>query len=252
MPRDRKRAEQSRFAEVYELLRRGYGPQRWWPVTPPGETRPRYSGGPTTDRQRFEVAVGAILTQNTAWSNASRAIERLNEESLVSPRALVDLDERSLARIIRSAGYFNQKAKRLKILAGFFLSGERVTREALLALHGVGPETADSIMLYAFGEPRFIIDAYTRRILGRLGLADPGARYEDLRLTCERNLPRRVEVYREYHALIVEHGKHVCKKVPACKKCLLRNLCFLYGERSRGNAAESGSRKASRQGEKSS
>jgi endonuclease-3 related protein len=223
---------------VYEILRRAYGPQRWWPVTPPGETRPRYTGGPETEPQRFEVAAGAILTQNTAWSNAARAIESLNAGRFLNPEALLALDEKSLAGIIRSAGYYNQKAKRLKILAAFFLTGEKVTRQSLLALNGVGPETADSIMLYAFGEPCFVVDAYTRRIFGRLGLVNPDAPYEEVSRIFERNLPRRIRVYREYHALIVEHGKRVCKKAPLCEICLLRNLCNMYLMRSKGRAAE--------------
>jgi endonuclease-3 related protein len=203
--------------------------------------RPRYTGGPETALQKFEVAVGAILTQNTAWSNAARAIESLNAGRFLNPEALLALDEKSLAGMIRSAGYYNQKAKRLKILAAFFLAGEKATRQSLLALNGVGPETADSIMLYALGEPCFVVDAYTRRIFGRLGLVNPDAPYEEVRRIFERNLPRRIRVYRECHALIVEHGKRVCKKVPLCEICLLKNLCNVYPLRSDGKAAKSSS-----------
>jgi endonuclease-3 related protein len=238
VPAGTKKTGNGRFMTAYELLRRAYGPQRWWPVTPPGETKPRYTGGPHTELQKFEVAAGAILTQNTAWSNASRAIESLNENRFMNPEALLGLDEKSLARLIRSAGYYHQKAKRLKILAAFFLTREIVTRRSLLALNGVGPETADSIMLYAFGEPHFVVDAYTRRIFGRLGLAHPDAPYEEVRRIFERNLPRRIHVYREYHALIVEHGKRVCNKVPLCEICLLKNLCNLYLVRSKERAAK--------------
>lgn len=216
--------------DVYRLLRGAYGPRRWWPVTPPGGTTPRYTGGPRSDRQRFEVAVGAILTQNTAWSNAARAVESLNRLGAMSPRAIERMDARALAAAIRSAGYFNQKAKRLKTIARYFRVNRRGTREGLLALNGVGPETADSIMLYAFGEPRFVVDAYTRRLFGRLGLVDPSDSYEGIRGRFELNLPRRVFVYREFHALIVEHGKLICRKLPICKNCLLQSMCLMYLE----------------------
>ncbi|MDD4857492.1 MAG: endonuclease III domain-containing protein, partial [Candidatus Krumholzibacteria bacterium] len=170
-----------RFMDVYRSLLRAYGPQMWWPVTPAGATRPAYAGGPTNARQRFEVAAGAILTQNTAWTNVERAIESLHRLGAMSAAGIAACDARSLAGAIRPAGYFNQKAKRLKTLAAFFLSRRAVTREALLALNGVGPETADSIMLYAYDEPCFVVDAYTRRLCGRLGLVEPCAPYEEIR-----------------------------------------------------------------------
>ncbi len=216
--------------DVYRLLRGAYGPRRWWPVTPPGGTTPLYTGGPRSELQRFEVAVGAILTQNTAWSNAARAIESLNLLGAMSPRAIGRMELPALAAAIRSAGYFNQKAKRLKTIARYFASHRIPTRAGLLALDGVGPETADSIMLYAFGERCFVVDAYTRRLFGRLGLVAQSDPYEEIRDRFERNLPRRVFVYREYHALIVEHGKLVCRKLPICKNCLLQNMCLVYLE----------------------
>jgi endonuclease-3 related protein len=217
-----------RFMEVYEILRGAYGPRRWWPVTPPGGATPRYTGGPRNELQRFEVAAGAVLTQNTAWSNAARALESLNRLGAMSPDALERMDARALARAIRSSGYYNQKAKRLKTIAAYFLTNARATREGLLALHGVGPETADSIMLYAFGERFFVVDAYTRRLFGRLALVDPSAPYDEIRERFERNLPRRVFLYKEYHALIVEHGKLVCRKTPLCEKCLLKRHACVY------------------------
>jgi endonuclease-3 related protein len=220
-----------RFMKVYELLRRAYGPRRWWPVTPPGGTAPLYTGGPRSDLQRFEVAAGAILTQNTAWTNAARAIESLNRLGAMSPEAIERMDVQSLALAIRSAGYFNQKAKRLKTIAVWFSANRKGTRDGLLALDGVGPETADSIMLYAFDAPFFVVDAYTRRLFGRLALVDASASYEEIRERFEQNLPRRVFVYKEYHALIVEHGKLYCRKAPLCEKCLLKRLCPMYLER---------------------
>jgi endonuclease-3 related protein len=245
-----------RFIDIYRLLRRAYGPRRWWPVTGEGETRPAYTGGPRSERQRFEVAAGAILTQNTAWSNAARAIESLNRLGALSPAGIARLDVRALARAIRSAGYFNQKARRLKIMAAYFLSLDerapgrvagggfpggpreaRPSRESLLALNGVGPETADCIMLYAFGAAVFVVDAYTRRLFGRLALLDADAPYETIRETLERNIPRRARVYQEYHALIVEHAKLVCKKEPLCENCLLKIRCALYVTRVKARTA---------------
>lgn len=230
----------ARFMKVYELLRRAHGPRRWWPVTPPGGMKPLYTGGPRSDLQRFEVAAGAILTQNTAWVNAARAIESLHRLGAMSPDAIGRMDARSLARAIRPSGYFNQKAKRLRTIAAYFRENRKGTREGLLALDGVGPETADSIMLYAFNAPFFVVDAYTRRLFGRLALVDPSAPYEEIRDRFERNLPRRVFVYKEYHALIVEQGKLVCRKAPLCEKCLLKELCLMYLERKETIRGESG------------
>ena len=229
-----------RFMKVYELLRNAHGPRRWWPVTPRGGTTPLYTGGPRSDLQRFEVAVGAILTQNTAWSNAARAIENLNRLGAMSPGAIEGMDFQSLARAIRSAGYFNQKARRLRTIAAYFRENRKGTRESLLALNGVGPETADSIMLYAFSAPFFVVDAYTRRLFGRLALVDPSAPYEEIRDRFERNLPRRAFIYKEYHALIVEHGKLVCRKAPFCEKCLLKRLCLMYLGRKEANQGKDG------------
>jgi endonuclease-3 related protein len=213
------------LVEIYEKLLAAYGPQGWWPVTPPGELMPRYTGGPRNPAQRFEVAVGALLTQNTSWLNASRAIESLHDAGLLSPRGIDGTDARTLARLIRSAGYFNQKAKRLKVLAKFFTAGTAVTRDNLLGLEGIGPETADSILLYGFGKPFFVIDAYTRRIFERLGIVEGGIPYERMREIFERALPRDVRLYQEYHALLVEHAKRFCRKRPLCEECPLLVLC---------------------------
>jgi endonuclease-3 related protein len=221
----RSKTKDIRFIELYRIMREAYGPQRWWPVTPEGGMMPEYSGGPRNEAQRFEVAVGAVLTQNTAWKNASRAIESLTAAGLLSPRALAAASEKRLAAFVRPAGYYNQKAARLKGLAEFFRSGTDITRDSLLALKGIGPETADSIMLYAFGRPYFIVDAYTRRIFGRAGLIDPGARYEEIRRRFEEGVPRSVRLYQEYHALIVEHGKRSCRVKPRCGECVVLRRC---------------------------
>jgi endonuclease-3 related protein len=218
--------------EIYEMLRRSYSPQQWWPVTPTGGREPEYTGGPKSITQRFEVAVGAVLTQNTAWANAAKAIENLNAEGIMNQEALSDIDERTLAEMIRPAGYFNQKAKRLKILAAYFCSSQRVTRSGLLELNGVGPETADSILLYAFNRPRFVVDAYTRRIFTRVGIISGNESYDDIRSTFEKNLPHSARLYQEYHALIVEHGKRICRRKPLCGDCTVSPLCRI-GRRSR-------------------
>ncbi len=214
------------YMVVYERLLGKYGPRGWWPVTPPGSFVPEYTGGPKDERGRFEVAVGAILTQNTAWKNVSRAIENLNRANLMDPGKLVRLPEEKIAGLIRSAGYFNQKAKRLKEIARFFIEkGNDPSRESLLEIKGVGPETADSILLYAYNEPHFVVDAYTRRIFSRIGITEFTGNYEDIKKTFEANLEKDPSLYQEYHALIVEHGKRFCRKRPICSGCPLEDLC---------------------------
>ncbi len=210
---------------IYRTLRRAYGPQRWWPVTPTGREVPEYTGGPRTPRQTFEVAAGAVLTQNTSWKNAASAITNLNRAGILDPAAISEIGEGELAEIIRSSGYYNQKARRLKVLARYLAGATQVTREGLLDLPGIGPETADSIMLYAFGKPYFVVDAYTRRIFGRMGVIDGESPYEEIRGMFETNLQRRVSLYREYHALIVEHGKRICKRNPLCESCVIDTYC---------------------------
>jgi endonuclease-3 related protein len=210
---------------IYRTLRRAYGPQRWWPVTPPGGLAPEYTGGPRTTGQIFEVAAGAVLTQNTSWKNAACAIFNLNRAGKLDPAAISEIGEGELAALIHPSGYFNQKARRLKILAGYLAGTTHVTREGLLDLPGIGPETADSIMLYAFGKPYFVVDAYTRRIFSRVGVIDGGSSYEEIRGMFEANLQRRVSLYREYHALIVEHGKRSCKRNPLCETCIINGFC---------------------------
>lgn len=211
-----------RLLAVYRALLSAYGPQGWWPGDTP-----------------FEVAVGAILTQATSWRNAARAIGNLKSAGLLSPEALGKLRAEEIAPLIRPAGFFNQKAQRLRAFLDliaeygglerlFRLPGDEL-REALLAVPGIGPETADSIALYAAGKPTFVIDAYTRRILSRLGLISGNEPYEELRRLFEGNLPRDVSLYKEYHALLVRHGKEHCRARPHCKGCPLRALCDLGG-----------------------
>jgi len=206
------------FRRIYALLDQAYGPQHWWP-------------GDST----FEVQVGAILTQNTAWTNVERALENLRQNRLLSPRAIVSASHAQLAEQLRPSGYYNVKAERLRHYCQWLLEqgGERALHTAptdqfrrnLLSVKGIGPETADDILLCAFHRPVFVIDAYTRRIFSRLGLIDAKANYEALRRRFEEALGDDVPLYNQYHALIVRHAKTACRTKPQCEACALRKLC---------------------------
>lgn len=205
---------------VFRQLKKHFGPQHWWPADTP-----------------FEVVVGAILTQNTSWSNVEKAIQNLKREKLLSVRAMSNARPKVLANAIRPAGTFNIKAKRLAHfvhylnegysgkLGKFFKQKLPQLREELLNIHGIGPETADSIILYAAQKPIFVVDAYTRRILSRLGLTPEKADYHHIQQTFMSRLPHRTELFNEYHALLVEHAKRLCRKVPRCHECPLRPDC---------------------------
>jgi endonuclease-3 related protein len=204
----------------YDALFVAHGPQHWWPGRTP-----------------FEVIVGAILTQNTSWTNVEPCIKNLRREKLLTPRAIEAVPLARLARLIRPSGYFRQKAKKLKAFVRFLLSTYQgsltkmfrrptlALREQLLAVHGVGPETADSILLYAGQHRVFVVDGYARRILERHGLAETKHSYEEIRRLFERSLPRSVALYNEFHALIVHTGKHYCRASnPRCGECALNSL----------------------------
>lgn len=207
--------------EIYRKLRRRFGPQGWWP----GETP-------------FEVIVGAILTQNTAWGNVAVAIANLKKARLLSARGLTRVPRAHLARLIRPSGYFNQKAVKLKAFMAFLNRGyggslARMGREPtaslrgkLLAVHGIGPETADSILLYAFDRPVFVVDAYTVYVLSRHGLISPGARYDEVQRYLTARVPGSARIYNEYHALFVRVGKEFCGKRPRCGGCPLKGSGF--------------------------
>jgi endonuclease III related protein len=204
----------------YDALFAAQGPQNWWPGQTP-----------------FEVIVGAILVQNTSWANVATAIEHLRRAKLLTPRAIEKISTSRLQRLIRSSGYFRQKTKKLKAFVRF-LRGEYqgslskmsraptpTLRDQLLAIHGIGPETADSILLYAAKHPVFVVDTYTRRILERHGHPHARLGYEDVRQLFERNLPPDVALYNEFHALIVHTGKHFCRpRNPRCGECPLKPL----------------------------
>lgn len=203
---------------VYQRLHRRYGPQHWWPGDTP-----------------FEIMVGAVLTQNTAWINVERAIANLIAAHALDPQHILDLPPERLAELIRPSGYFNVKARRLQNFCRWLLErggfealnqlDTATLRREVLSVNGVGPETADDIVLYAFERPVFVIDAYTYRLFTRLGLATGDEKYEELRAFFERKLPREVKLFNEYHALIVRHAKDVCKTRPLCGDCCLKNLC---------------------------
>lgn len=176
--------------------------------------------------------IGAVLTQNTAWSNVERAIDNLRAAGRLELQAMLQTTPAELADLIRPAGYFNLKAKRLLHLCRFLADGdglERLTdgdlRERLLSVHGIGPETADDILLYAYKRPVFVIDTYTRRLFSRLDLTRTEIGYETLRGEFEQALGANAELYNEYHALIVRHAKETCRTRPACEQCCLRSLC---------------------------
>lgn len=216
--------------EVYRLLIEAYGPQGWWPLVRRRGGEPEYFTPVTSENRRFEVAAGSVLTQNTAWRNASRAVSALSGAGLLDPERIARADAGKVARLVRPAGYYNQKAGRLIGLGRFFAGGLFRGRDSLLSLEGIGPETADSIMLYAYGEPFFVVDAYTRRIFGRLSLLEEKMAYESVRELFERALGPDPALYGEYHALIVEHGKRFCGRSPVCDGCPLERICPAAGK----------------------
>ena len=207
---------------IYTRLFAHFGAQHWWPQ----------NGG------AFEIIVGAILTQNTAWTNVERALANLRRAKLLAPARLHRVPRARLARLIRPSGYFNLKAKKLHAFTEFLFARHRgsiarlfkldieTLRDELLAVYGIGPETADSIILYAANKPIFVVDAYTQRVFARLGLSRAHAPYAELQSLFMDHLPRDEKLFNEYHALIVMLGKHICKKTqPRCGVCPLRDFC---------------------------
>jgi len=233
----------NKMQKVYKILLESYSHQGWWPVTPTGGCRgdlpdkPIYGVGVKTERQRLEVIFGALLTQNTAWKNVEKALINLNKAKLIDIRKIRAVSRQKLASLIKPAGYFNQKAERLKIIArhlydnykgnlrAFFNQDTLRLREELLSIKGVGPETADSILLYAGDKPVFVVDAYTKRIFSRIGLCKEDDSYEDVQELFQNSLEKDAKLFNEYHALIVEHAKRFCMKKPLCGKCALFKIC---------------------------
>lgn len=219
---------------IYDALIEYYKPQLWWPTTPKGRVEPEYKGGPSGEKEMFEVIVGTILTQNTSWKNVEKAIINLNKEKVLSIESINQINIEKLKQLIRPAGYYNQKAERLKIIANFLKNNKikdlkrlkiEKLRQTLLSIKGIGPETADSIILYGLNIPIFVIDAYTKRIFSRIGYLREDRPYQDWQSFFHKNLEKDTKVFQEYHALIVEHAKRFCRKKPLCSSCILKNDC---------------------------
>lgn len=206
------------LSSLFSSLQELYGEQPWWPAD-----------------SAFEIVVGAVLTQNAAWTNVEKAIDRLKAADLLSLPAVLAAAPATVAEAIRPSGYYNVKTQRLRNLCMFLdrqggldtfaQHDAALQRSGLLGVKGVGPETADDILLYALDRPVFVIDTYTRRLMQRLELAQGSEAYDELRLGFERELPPDVELFKQYHALIVTHAKEVCRKVPQCQRCALAAAC---------------------------
>ena len=208
------------FYSIYRKMFSHFGPQGWWP-----------------GRTKTEIIIGAILTQNTNWQNVEKALANLRKAKLLNFKKLHRTDDVVIARHIRPAGYFNVKARRLKNFVRFFVEGMNSdwralrsipveeAREKVLSVNGVGPETADSILLYAFDRPTFVVDAYTKRIFHRYGVIESEASYDQVRLLFMDRLTEDVRLYNEYHALIVRLAKEHCRARPVCAGCPLKDSC---------------------------
>lgn len=211
-----KNTKREKLTAIYRALYKAYGPQKWWPA-----------------KTRFEIVIGAILTQNTSWTNVERAINNLRKAGLLFPGKIKNAESEYLASLIRPAGYYNIKTKRLKNFVSFLYSGyngslndlssgnPKDIRKALLNVNGIGPETCDSIMLYALNKKVFVVDAYTKRIFSRHGFFKESDDYHDIQKYFMDNLPKSASLYNEYHALIVRLAKDFCKTKPDCKSCPL-------------------------------
>lgn len=201
----------NKLSTLYESLYQHYGELHWWPANTP-----------------YEVMLGAILTQNTAWVNVEKALANLGE---IPPRGVQEMELKELEMLIRPAGFATRKAQTIKAITQWFLdykddpeSSLEDTRQELLSMRGIGPETADAILLYAFNQPSFVVDAYTMRLFKRYPI-QAGSTYMQVKHYCEQELPRDTKVYNHFHALVVEHGKRHCKKKPLCLGCPLGDTC---------------------------
>jgi endonuclease-3 related protein len=216
---------------IYEKLMAHYGPQGWWPLIDRSSAPmkclylPEFSTMPLSSTQRFEICVGAILTQNTNWSNAEKALVNLLEAQTLEPAALCEMAAEEIAGLIQPSGYFNQKAKKLQIFSKFFLTNPPADRELFLSQWGLGPETVDDMLLYAYNQPIFVVDLYTKRLFSRLGFCSESITYHELQSLITKGLPKDILVYKELHALIVKNAKEHCSKKPSCAGCPLGSLC---------------------------
>lgn len=222
-----RQAPDKNLCEIFTSLYQYFGPCRWWPADSP-----------------FEVAMGAILTQNTAWTNVEYAISNLKAADMLSAAKIASASVEEIEELIKPSGFFRQKAVYLQVFSRylmkewqgdlnrlFSLSLEKA-RATLLALKGIGPETADSILLYAGNQPSFVVDAYTRRIFARLGLLNGQETYDEVRIFFMQHLPVKTQLYNEYHALIVTLAKNHCKAKPCCDNCPIKGVCNYANNRS--------------------
>lgn len=228
--------EKNIFKEIYETLYTMYGPQGWWPLLDIDGINPTKTGSikgyhpndysyPKTKNQCFEICIGAILTQNTSWPSVEKSLLNLKELIDITPENVLKLDIDKLKEAIKPSGYYNQKSERLKIFSEFFINCKSTpTRDELLKVKGIGNETADSMLLYAFNVPSFVIDAYTKRMLLNLNLISENAKYDEIKELFETNIEKNLEIYQEYHALIVEHAKNYYRKKENYSKCPLLKI----------------------------
>ena len=222
---------------MYQLLMKEYGPQGWWPLYDCASKTCTYPGFDILDdNQAFQVAIGAILAQNVAWSNVAKSIVLLAENNALTPDGIDGLKDETLADFIRSSGYYNQKTQTIRFFMQWYRGmsmtpskmkelGLNDIRLSLLSVKRIGPETADSILLYALGYKIFVVDAYTRRILERLGLLSGNETYQDIQDLFHRRFKGEIRDYREFHALIVVLGKDVCRTKPVCSICPFMKRC---------------------------
>ncbi len=212
-----------KFFDVYKILLETFGEQRWWPTQ--------------SKNQQFEIVLGAILTQQSSWKNVEEAIRKLKQKNFLTPKRLANADQAQVEKLVRRTSFFKQKARRVIDFAKYlqenysgdiglmFAKDKEKLRGELLSLKGIGKETADSIILYAAHKPIFVVDAYTYRVFSRLGLISGEEKYDELRELIERGIKTDEKVYGEFHALIVEHAKTICKKKPLCSDCPLLKEC---------------------------
>ncbi|MBS3133958.1 endonuclease III domain-containing protein [Candidatus Woesearchaeota archaeon] len=220
--------------KIYNILIKEFKEQGWWPISSLKNKEGIDENGyhhksyyyPETDEQIFEICVGAILTQNTSWKNVEKAITNLKQNNSLSVNSILELNQNKLAELIKSSGYHNQKARKLKEFAKFYIKNKNnIHREELLRVWGIGPETADSILLYAFRKEYFVIDTYTKRIFLRIGLCSQKISYNEFQSLIQNSIKKDYKIYNEYHALLVKLGKETCKTKPLCFKCLLKSTC---------------------------
>ncbi|QEE15408.1 endonuclease III domain-containing protein [Promethearchaeum syntrophicum] len=233
--------------KLYDKLYSNYGSQGWWPLL---ELKPNinptnrgsYTGYhpgdykyPKSEEQIFEIIIGTILAQSTSWVNAERALWNLAQNNLISEKKLNNIGLEALSQLIRSSGYFNQKAKKIQNMLQFLLENPishlknskiGILRKKLINIKGIGPETADSIALYAFNKPIFVVDTYTKRLLSRIGIIPQKSNYEDIQNLFHTQLNSDSVVYNEFHALIVQHCVYICSSKPKCSICFLNRYCL--------------------------